>query len=146
MATTHSQVFHDGRSFESRGPSCPTILLNTAASNRTRVFDRARDLASVTGCASSFSRVLHGSVTVDGEIIGRVQRATSRPEFGIAKGDQESAIDVMAQKVAVLRVFEDDAGKMNKSLVDVSGGCLVVSQFTAHRRYDAGQAAILWRG
>jgi D-tyrosyl-tRNA(Tyr) deacylase len=74
-------------------------------------------------------RVLHGSVAVDGEIVGRVQKGYVAL-VGIAKGDVESAIDAMAQKVAVLRVFEDEAGKMNKSLLDIQGGCLVVSQFT----------------
>ena len=74
-------------------------------------------------------RVRSGSVKVDGEIVGRVGLGYVAL-VGIAKGDGESAIDAMAQKVAQLRVFSDDAGKMNRSLLDIGGGCLVISQFT----------------
>ena len=74
-------------------------------------------------------RVRSGSVKVDGELVGSVGVGYVAL-VGIAKGDTEAAVDAMAQKVAVLRVFSDDAGKMNKSLIDIGGGCLVVSQFT----------------
>jgi D-tyrosyl-tRNA(Tyr) deacylase len=74
-------------------------------------------------------RVRSGSVKVDGEIVGSVGVGYVAL-VGIAKGDAESAIDAMAQKVAQLRVFSDDAGKMNRSLIDIGGGCLVISQFT----------------
>ena len=74
-------------------------------------------------------RVRSGSVKVDGEIIGSVGVGYVAL-VGIAKGDAESAVDAMAQKVGQLRVFSDDAGKMNRSLLDVGGGCLVISQFT----------------
>ena len=83
----------------------------------------------VTHMRVVLQRVIRGSVTVDGDVVGHVQKGYVAL-VGIAKGDTESAIDVMSQKVAVLRVFEDEAGKMNKSLLDVHGGCLVVSQFT----------------
>jgi len=74
-------------------------------------------------------RVRRGEVRVDGEVVGSVAHGFVAL-VGIAKGDAESAVDAMAQKVALLRVFADDAGKMNRSLVDVGGGCLVISQFT----------------
>lgn len=74
-------------------------------------------------------RVKSGKVTVDGEVVGSVGLGYVAL-VGIAKGDTEKTIDGMAQKVALLRVFSDDAGKMNRSLIDVGGGCLVVSQFT----------------
>ncbi len=74
-------------------------------------------------------RVRSGKVTVAGEVVGSVGVGYVAL-VGIAKGDSEEAIDGMARKVAQLRVFEDDAGKMNRSLIDVGGGCLVVSQFT----------------
>ncbi len=74
-------------------------------------------------------RVRSGSVTVEGEVVGRVGIGYVAL-VGIAKGDREEAVDGMAQKVAQLRVFADDAGKMNRSVLDVGGGCLVISQFT----------------
>lgn len=74
-------------------------------------------------------RVRSGKVTVDGEVVGSVGLGFVAL-VGIAKGDSEAAVDAMAQKVALLRVFSDDAGKMNRSLIDVGGACLVVSQFT----------------
>ena len=49
---------------------------------------------------------------------------------GIAQGDDEKTIQAMAKKVAELRIFSDDQGKMNRSLLDIQGECLVVSQFT----------------
>ena len=50
--------------------------------------------------------------------------------LGVAQGDGEADARLLADKVASLRVFEDDAGKMNRSVSDVGGGVLVVSQFT----------------
>ena len=50
--------------------------------------------------------------------------------LGVAKGDTEAEADWLAAKIANLRIFADEAGKMNRSLVDVGGGALVVSQFT----------------
>ncbi len=74
-------------------------------------------------------RVLEGSVSVDGEIIGAIERGFVLL-VGIAKGDDESMMDAMARKIANLRIFSDDAGKMNLSLLDVGGEALVISQFT----------------
>src|SRR5919202_2074644 len=50
--------------------------------------------------------------------------------LGVAEGDDEGAADRLAGKVARLRIFEDDAGKFDRSLLDVGGAALVVSQFT----------------
>ena len=50
--------------------------------------------------------------------------------LGVGQGDDESVAHVLAKKISRLRIFEDEAGKMNRSLLDVGGGCLVVSQFT----------------
>jgi D-tyrosyl-tRNA(Tyr) deacylase len=50
--------------------------------------------------------------------------------LGVASDDDPADIEWLSEKIATLRIFEDDAGKMNKSLVDVGSGALVVSQFT----------------
>src|SRR5207302_10378753 len=52
--------------------------------------------------------------------------------LGVTHADTEAAADYLAEKVAGLRIFEDDAGKMNLSLADVGGAILVVSQFTLY--------------
>lgn len=74
-------------------------------------------------------RVARASVTVDGKLIGQ-----TGPGFLVLvcamKGDNEKNAETMAAKVAKLRIFEDEAGKMNRSLLDTGGGALVVSQFT----------------
>jgi D-tyrosyl-tRNA(Tyr) deacylase len=76
-------------------------------------------------------RVSGASVTVDGETVGQIGRGFLILA-GFKKGDEEAAIARLAQKCLNLRVFEDDEGKMNRSLVDVDGDLLVVSQFTLY--------------
>ena len=74
-------------------------------------------------------RVLKSSVSVDGEIVGSSGKGYMIP-VGDAKGDTEKHADLLAKKTASLRVFEDDAGKMNLSVLDVEGDILAISQFT----------------
>jgi D-tyrosyl-tRNA(Tyr) deacylase len=74
-------------------------------------------------------RVSHASVSVDGQIVGAIERGYALL-VGVGHDDGEEQAAWLAQKVAGLRVFEDDAGKMNLSLGDVDGAALVVSQFT----------------
>ena len=74
-------------------------------------------------------RVSQASVTVDGEVIGAIETGLL-VLLGVAREDGAAQAEWLARKVAALRVFADAAGKMNRSLVDVSGGALVVSQFT----------------
>jgi D-tyrosyl-tRNA(Tyr) deacylase len=74
-------------------------------------------------------RVTRAEVEVDGEIVGAIGRGLL-VYLGAAKGDVDADLDYVAQKLAHLRVFEDDAGKMSRSVVDVAGGVLVVPQFT----------------
>jgi D-tyrosyl-tRNA(Tyr) deacylase len=74
-------------------------------------------------------RVSSARVTVAGEITGEI--GTGLLIFiGVAQGDSGADGEWLAQKIAALRIFEDDAGRMNRSLIDVGGGALVVSQFT----------------
>jgi D-tyrosyl-tRNA(Tyr) deacylase len=73
-------------------------------------------------------------------VVQRVSRASSSPGgaigpglcilLGVAEGDDEETADRLAQKIANLRVFENDEGKFDRSLLDVGGSALVVSQFT----------------
>lgn len=74
-------------------------------------------------------RVLSASVTVDSEISGQIGPGLLVLVCAM-QDDTDDLADWLAQKVAKLRIFEDDAGKMNRSLLDIGGSALVVSQFT----------------
>ena len=78
-------------------------------------------------------RATSGRVLVDGAVVGELAPA---PGFvvllGVGPQDGEDEARLLADKVAGLRVFADDDGKMNRSLVDVGGGALVISQFTLY--------------
>ncbi|MBN2084814.1 MAG: D-tyrosyl-tRNA(Tyr) deacylase [Anaerolineales bacterium] len=76
-------------------------------------------------------RVQKASVTVDGEAIAAIGRGLLIL-VGIGHGDGQAAADFLAEKCANLRIFEDDAGKTNLSVLDVKGEALVVSQFTLY--------------
>ena len=74
-------------------------------------------------------RVSHARVIVEDEIVGQIERGLL-VLLGVAVDDGQDDVIFLAQKVASLRVFEDDLGKMNRSLAEVGGKMLVVSQFT----------------
>jgi len=74
-------------------------------------------------------RVSRAQVRVDGAVSGEVGRGLA-VLLGVARGDGADDARSLAEKVALLRVFEDEAGKMNLSVLDVGGAVLVVSQFT----------------
>jgi D-aminoacyl-tRNA deacylase len=74
-------------------------------------------------------RVKEASVHVDGEAVGGIGPGLV-VLLGVAKGDGEPDADYLADKVLHLRVFGDEAGQMNRSVLDVGGGLLVISQFT----------------
>jgi D-tyrosyl-tRNA(Tyr) deacylase len=74
-------------------------------------------------------RVTSACVTVGGVISGRIGRGIV-VLVGIEKGDTEAQADWLAEKIAALRMFSDDEGKMNLSVNDIGGSLLVVSQFT----------------
>ncbi|MGA7459993.1 MAG: D-aminoacyl-tRNA deacylase [Candidatus Korobacteraceae bacterium] len=74
-------------------------------------------------------RVSRASVKVGDEITGEIETGLL-VLLGVAHEDTEADADYLAEKIAGLRIFEDDAGKMNLSVVDVGGAVLAVSQFT----------------
>lgn len=76
-------------------------------------------------------RVSEASVRVDGAVVGAIGRGLL-VLLGVGTGDSEPDADFLAEKVLTLRVFADEQGQMNRSLLDVRGGLLVVSQFTLY--------------
>ncbi len=74
-------------------------------------------------------RVSEASVSVNNEIVGSIGKGIA-VLLGVAKGDSEKEADYLANKLINLRIFEDDAGKMNRSILEINGEVLVVSQFT----------------
>lgn len=76
-------------------------------------------------------RVSRAQVTIDGEVVGAIGPGLLLL-LGIRESDDSSAIDYLVEKVVHLRIFPDEEGKMNRSVLDVGGGVLVVSQFTLY--------------
>lgn len=74
-------------------------------------------------------RVLKASVSVDGHIVGSIGHGLC-VLLGVEVGDSEKDALYLAEKISGLRIFEDDADKMNRSVADVGGSVLCVSQFT----------------
>jgi len=74
-------------------------------------------------------RVTHASVKVDEQVVGQIGLGFV-VLLGVANGDTQAQAELLAAKIAKLRVFEDDAGKMNLSLPDVNASVLCISQFT----------------
>ena len=76
-------------------------------------------------------RVKHASCTVEGKITGKIEQGFLM-FVGCCDSDDDSVIAKMAAKASCLRIFEDEQGKMNKSLEDVGGSILSISQFTLY--------------
>jgi len=74
-------------------------------------------------------RAASASVAVDGEVVGSIGEGVV-VLLGVEQGDGPAQTAWMVRKIAELRMFEDDAGKMNRSVEEIGGGVLVVSQFT----------------
>lgn len=74
-------------------------------------------------------RVKRASVTIDGKVYSKINQGILIL-LGVEKGDNEQNADKLADKLCKLRIFEDEDGKMNKSILDVNGEILIVSQFT----------------
>ena len=77
-------------------------------------------------------RISHGKVTVDGEITGQVNNGGILIFLGVTHTDTSEDVRYLARRAVNLRIFHDDEGKMNRSLLDIGGGALVISQFTLY--------------
>jgi D-tyrosyl-tRNA(Tyr) deacylase len=76
-------------------------------------------------------RVSRGRVKVNGEVVGQIGKGYV-VLLGVAREDDAAAAEYMAEKIAGLRVFEDEEGKMNRSIQEAGGSILAVSQFTLY--------------
>lgn len=76
-------------------------------------------------------RVTRANVTIDAEIVGEIENGLV-VLLGIARDDTREDADYLVPKIAQLRIFDDADGKMNRSLKDIDGGLLIVSQFTLY--------------
>jgi D-tyrosyl-tRNA(Tyr) deacylase len=83
-------------------------------------------------------RVSRASVTVDGEVVGAIGLGWM-VLLGVGPKDDEQTAARIADKIVGLRVFEDEAGKMNRSVLDVGGAVLLVSQFTLYADTSRGR-------
>jgi len=82
-------------------------------------------------------RVSRAAVRVDRQTVGEIARGLL-VLLGIGKPDTGDATNWMINKLLTLRIFPDDAGKMNRSVIDIAGGILVVSQFTLYGDVQKG--------
>jgi D-aminoacyl-tRNA deacylase len=92
-------------------------------------FHEAYIVVFVANMKAVVQRVSRARVTVDGDVVGEIDDGLC-VLLGIARGDGVSEADRLAAKVAQLRIFENDEGRFDRSLQDVHGEALVVSQFT----------------
>ena len=82
-------------------------------------------------------RVKHASVTIDGTVKGKIGHGLLIL-LGVQSDDTQEDIDWLVGKISKLRIFDDENGVMNRSVMDVDGDCLVVSQFTLMASYKKG--------
>ena len=82
-------------------------------------------------------RVQHASVTIDGTVKSSIGKGYLLL-LGVEESDTSEDVDWLVRKVAALRVFDDENGVMNRSILDVQGEALVVSQFTLYASYKKG--------
>lgn len=82
-------------------------------------------------------RVTEASVTIEGEKVGEIAKGYL-VLLGVTHTDSEKSADCLAARLVKLRIFEDENGKTNKSIVDVGGSILLISQFTLYADTEHG--------
>ena len=112
-----------------------TINIRTASGDRPISLRRLTVLLSISphvlAMRAVIQRVSKARVLVDGRVAGEIG-AGLVVLLGVGLGDTSDATKYLAEKTATLRIFADDAGKMNRSVLDIGGAALVVSQFTLY--------------
>ena len=83
-------------------------------------------------------RVRRANVTVEGKVVGQIDQGLL-VLLGVGKDDSEVQVKTLVDKIVYLRIFGDDEGKMNRSLLDIGGQVLVVSQFTLYADVRRGR-------
>ena len=83
-------------------------------------------------------RVRRASVDIEGRIVGQIDRGLV-VLLGVAQEDNQTDVEFLVEKLPAIRVFSDEAGKMNKSLSDIGGALLIISQFTLLADTDRGR-------
>ena len=82
-------------------------------------------------------RVTHASVTVEGEVVGSIEKGFA-VLIGVGQEDTKETADALIKKMLGLRIFQDEQGKTNRSLKDVDGALLLISQFTLYANCKKG--------
>ena len=108
-----------------------------AQGNRGRSGRKERDHGG-NSVKALIQRVDHASVSVGGEVIGQIGEGLLAL-VGAGRADTSADADALARKVVGLRIFPDDDGRFNRSLIDVGGAMLVVSQFTLYADVRRGR-------
>lgn len=83
-------------------------------------------------------RVTRAAVRVEGQVVGQIGSGLLAL-VGVAPEDTDVGADAMAARISMLRIFRDDSGRTNRSILDVGGGALVVSQFTLYADTSRGR-------
>jgi D-tyrosyl-tRNA(Tyr) deacylase len=83
-------------------------------------------------------RVTRASVRVDGEVVAAIEGGLLIL-LGVGQADDDAAADALAERITQLRVFRDDEGRTNRSLLETGGGAIVVSQFTLYADTSRGR-------
>ena len=89
-------------------------------------------------------RVIHANVTIDGKINGQIDQGYLIL-LGVCNEDSLEDVDWLVKKIANLRVFNDENDVMNRSIQEIDGNCLVVSQFTLYASYKKGNRPSWYR-
>ena len=124
-----SESSNKGKANETQGIPLGFTFEATTQSGLTkciRTADRGKKIMKLV-----IQRVNHASVTVEGKVTGEIKKGYL-VLLGVGQGDDESMVERYVKKLHKLRIFSDEEGKINRSIEDVGGEVLVVSQFTLY--------------